>query len=175
MSTTLPQGLVSLMDHEHHAQQLLDGATWAYFNGGAADEITLRANVQAWQSMELQPRVLRKLTGGHTRVQLLGRAKEAVFASARVDGRVVAVGVCCFSHGWASVHGMRTAPSHRGQGLARNILGALAGAAQARKIEPVFLQVDAINTGAQALYRRAGLTTAWTYAYWRKPLLRADA
>lgn len=110
-----------------------------------------------------------------SRVQLLGRAKEAVFASARVHGRVVAVGVGCFSHGWASVHGMRTAPSHRGQGLARNILGALASAAQARKIEQVFLQVDAANIGAQALYRRAGLTTAWTYAYWRKPLLAGGA
>lgn len=110
-----------------------------------------------------------------SRVQLLGRAKEAVFASARVDGRVVAVGVGCFSHGWASIHGMRTAPSHRGQGLARSILGALAGAAQARKIEPIFLQVDAANTGAQALYRRAGLKTAWTYAYWRQPLLHPAA
>lgn len=110
-----------------------------------------------------------------SRVLLLSRAKDAVFASVQANGRVVAVGVGCFSHGWASVHGMRTAPSHRGQGLARSILGALAGAGQAKGIEQVFLQVDAANTGAQTVYRRAGFTTAWTYAYWRKPLLRADA
>lgn len=110
-----------------------------------------------------------------SRVQLLSRAKDAAFASVRVNGNVVAVGVGSFSHGWAGVHGMRTAQSHRGQGLARSILGALAGAAQARGIEKVFLQVDAANTGAQALYRGAGFTTAWTYAYWRQLLLRPAA
>ena len=73
-----------------------------------------------------------------------------------------------FSHGWASIHGMRTALSHRGQGLAGSILGALAHEAQVRQIDPVFLQVDAANMSALALYRRAGFTTAWTYEYWRK-------
>ncbi len=70
---TLPEGVVSLADHERHAQGVLDEAVWAYFNGGAADEITLRANTQAWQHMALLPRVLRPLAGGHTRVNLLGR------------------------------------------------------------------------------------------------------
>lgn len=31
----------------------------------------------------------------------------------------------------------------------------------------VFLQVEAGNTAAQALYRRAGFETAWSYVYWR--------
>ncbi len=55
------------------ARQVLDGAGWAYFSGGAADEITLRANAAAWQSLRLWPRVLRPLAGGHTRVTLAGR------------------------------------------------------------------------------------------------------
>ena len=105
---------------------------------------------------------------GANRVRLLSRAKEAVFASVRVNGRVVAAGVGSFSHGWASIHGMRTALGHRSQGLASSILGALAHEAQARDIQQVFLQVDAANTQAQALYRRAGFMTAWTYEYWRK-------
>jgi N-acetylglutamate synthase len=112
--------------------------------------------------------------GAH-RVRMLSRAQGAVFASVRVKGRVVAAGVGCFSHGWASVHGMRTALGHRGQGLAGGILSALAGQAQARKIAQVFLQVDAGNTHAQSLYRRAGFTTAWTYDYWRKPAPHAVA
>ncbi len=70
---TLPDGVVSLVDHESHARRVLDDAIWAYFSGGAADEITLRANVQAWQTIELVPRVMRPLSGGHTRVSLLGR------------------------------------------------------------------------------------------------------
>lgn len=69
----LPEGVVSLSDHENHAQRVLGDATWAYFNGGAADEITLRANNQAWQNLALLPRVLRPLAGGHTRTTLLGR------------------------------------------------------------------------------------------------------
>jgi 4-hydroxymandelate oxidase len=70
---TLPHGVVSLADHERHAQGLLSDAVWAYFNGGAADEITLRANGQAWQNRALWPRVLQPLAGGHTRTTLLGR------------------------------------------------------------------------------------------------------
>ena len=64
---------VNLHDHEALARTVLDDAAWAYFSGGAADEITLRRNVQAWQDIELAPRVLQDLHGGHTRVQLLGR------------------------------------------------------------------------------------------------------
>lgn len=71
--TTLPDGVVSLADHERHSAQWLDAAVQAYFNGGAADEITLRANIAAWQRIELLPRVMRRLEGGHTRVELLGR------------------------------------------------------------------------------------------------------
>ena len=69
----LPPGLVSLADHEQHARQHLDDNAWAYFSGGAADEISLRSNRSAWDALPLWPRVLRPLAGGHTRVSLLGR------------------------------------------------------------------------------------------------------
>lgn len=65
--------IVNLADHEAHARQHLDDNAWAYFSGGAADEITLRANRSAWDALPLWPRVLRPLVGGHTRVSLLGR------------------------------------------------------------------------------------------------------
>lgn len=69
----LSPDIVSLPDHEQHARQRLDGNAWAYFSGGAADEITLRSNRSAWDALTLWPRVLRPLAGGHTRVPLLGR------------------------------------------------------------------------------------------------------
>ena len=72
-ASPIPPGLVSLPDYEAHARQVLDGARWAYLNGGAADEITARANRDAWDALPLWPRVLRPMTGGHTRVELLGR------------------------------------------------------------------------------------------------------
>lgn len=69
----VPDQVVTLADHEAHARTRLDDNAWAYFSGGAADELTLRANRQAWEALHLMPRVLRPLAGGHTRVQLLGR------------------------------------------------------------------------------------------------------
>jgi 4-hydroxymandelate oxidase len=69
----IPPGVVTLADHEAHARSRLDDQAWAYFSGGAADEITLRANRSAWDQHLLHPRVLRDLAGGHTRVELLGR------------------------------------------------------------------------------------------------------
>ena len=54
----VPPTVVSLADHEQHARQQLDDNAWAYFSGGAADEITLRANRSAWDALPLWPRVL---------------------------------------------------------------------------------------------------------------------
>ena len=65
--------IITLQDHEHAAQAALGEAAWAYFSGGAGDEITLRRNVDAWQRLNLSPRVLQDLGGGHTRCHLLGR------------------------------------------------------------------------------------------------------
>jgi 4-hydroxymandelate oxidase len=69
----LPEGLANLADFEPHARARVTDNAWAYLNGGAADEITLRANRAAWDAIRLHPRVLRDLAGGHTRVTLLGR------------------------------------------------------------------------------------------------------
>ncbi len=69
----IPPGVVTLEDHARHAQTVLDANAWAYFSGGAGDEITVRANRSAWDSLQLLPRVLQPLAGGHTRVELLGR------------------------------------------------------------------------------------------------------
>ena len=66
--------LFTLADHERSAQRRLDANAWAYFSGGAGDEITLRANRSAWDELALLPRVLRPLADGHTRCTLLGRA-----------------------------------------------------------------------------------------------------
>lgn len=69
----LPEGLANLADFEAPAQARVEPAAWTYLNGGAADEITRHANRAAWDAIALQPRVLRDLSGGHTRITLLGR------------------------------------------------------------------------------------------------------
>ncbi len=105
---------------------------------------------------------------GASRVQKLGQAAGSLFATIVDDGRPVAAGAAAFSHGWASVHGMRTAQDSRGRGLASRVLATLAGAAIERGYDQVFLQVAAENATAKSLYRRAGFTPAWTYSYWRQ-------
>jgi 4-hydroxymandelate oxidase len=69
----LPAGLATLADHETHARNRLDDNAWAYFSGGAGDEITLRANSIAWDRLSLLPRVLQPLSGFNTHIELLGR------------------------------------------------------------------------------------------------------
>lgn len=105
--------------------------------------------------------------GAH-RVRTLSRAQGTLYASVREGGRTVAAGAIAFSHGWASVHGMRTDQAQRGRGLAGRVLAGMAQAALARGFERVFLQVDATNPPALALYRRAGFETQWKYSYWQR-------
>ncbi|WP_226462129.1 GNAT family N-acetyltransferase [Hydrogenophaga taeniospiralis] len=105
---------------------------------------------------------------GASRARSLSRATGTLFVSLRDDGQAVACGAAAYGHGWLSVHGMRTAASHRGRGLAGRVLQAMAEEALRRGIHRVFLQVVADNGPALALYRRLGLNTAWTYAYWRR-------
>lgn len=104
---------------------------------------------------------------GASRVTKLSSARGSLYANVREAGATVAVGAAAFSHGWASVHGMRTAPAFRGKGLAGRVLTGMAVAAKARGFEQVFLQVEAGNHAALSLYQRAGFATAWCYEYWR--------
>ena len=119
----------------------------------------------AWSSVYLAEG-FDPVDGAH-RVQALSRSRHVVYASLREAGQSVAAGTAAMSQGWASVHGMRTAPQHRGRGLASQILAGLADTATARGLKRVFLQVEEGNSAALALYRRAGFVTAWRYHYWR--------
>ncbi|HXH96331.1 MAG TPA: alpha-hydroxy acid oxidase [Gaiellaceae bacterium] len=49
---------LSLADYETLARERLDEATWGYFAGGSGDEVTLRANGEAFERIRLRPRVL---------------------------------------------------------------------------------------------------------------------
>lgn len=104
------------------------------------------------------------IDGAH-RVAALTRSPDAIYAAAGEGGQTQAVGVMSVGRGWAGIHGMRTAPAHRGKGLASAILATLGRAAQARGVERVFLQVEEANP-ARAIYRRAGFSPAWRYRYW---------
>ena len=105
---------------------------------------------------------------GASRVAILQRGGDTVFASVQWQGRIAAVGTACFSHGWCGIHGMRTAPDARGHGLASAILATFGAMARQRGLARVFLQVEEANATARSLYERAGLRTAWCSDYWRR-------
>lgn len=64
---------MNLASHEEQAQTRLSSGAWAYVQGGAGDEHTLRANTNAWQDIRLWPRVLKTSPKTHTRISMLGR------------------------------------------------------------------------------------------------------
>lgn len=105
---------------------------------------------------------------GAQRVRNLTRSPDVLFGAVREGERTVAVGVVTFGHGWAGVHGMRTAPDQRRKGHAGRILAAFGRAAAERGTERMFLQVVEDNP-ARSLYRAAGFRPAWRYSYWSIP------
>jgi len=64
--------LLTLEDYERAARERVDPVAWEYISSGAADEISLRWNVDAYRSVRLMPRQLRDVSTLDTSVRLLG-------------------------------------------------------------------------------------------------------
>lgn len=71
--TASPPTAVSLGDFELLAHERMTAMAWEYISGGAGDEITLRRNREAYDRIELMPRVLVDVSRLDTRVNLFGR------------------------------------------------------------------------------------------------------
>ena len=127
----------------------------------------LDAPAHAWASVYTAPGF--DAADGALRVQLLSRSRFARYAYVQTAGVSLAAGTACISRDWLSVHGMRTLPHAQGQGLGASLLAAFTGLARQRGMTRAFLQVEADNGPALALYRRFGFKTAWTYHYWKAP------
>ena len=65
--------LLSLFDFEAAAEKRISHGAWARISGGAADEITLRWNHEAYEHIRLKPRVLVDVSRLDTRVNLFGQ------------------------------------------------------------------------------------------------------
>lgn len=96
-------------------------------------------------------------------------ARPRVFASIELDGAPVAIGGSAVEGDWAGVFGMRTLAAHRRQGLAQDIVAALMAGARAAGATKSYLQVEAPNAPAIALYERFGFRTVFAYSYWDRP------
>ena len=104
------------------------------------------------------------------RLEALGRIREPRgFAVAEIDGAPAAVGVCAIEGEWAGVLGMRTLADYRRLGLGRRVFRALAAHAIKAGARRGYLQVDADNDRAIALYESEGYRSAYLYRYWQRP------
>jgi 4-hydroxymandelate oxidase len=65
--------LLSLFDFEAEAQKQIPHGAWARISGGAADELTLRWNHEAYERIRLNPRALVDVSKLDTRVTLFGQ------------------------------------------------------------------------------------------------------
>jgi ribosomal protein S18 acetylase RimI-like enzyme len=98
---------------------------------------------------------------------LLARvAPRAIAAAARAsDGATLAAGFVVVERGWGGIFGMGTRPEARRTGVARTLLHALARHAETLGATRLYLQVEAGNTPALALYARSGFDRAYDYHY----------
>lgn len=69
----MPNPLLSIADFEAAAEKQMTPAVWARVQGGAADELSLRWNQEAWRQIRLRPRVLVDVSAIDTRVKLFGQ------------------------------------------------------------------------------------------------------
>jgi len=70
----IPAGVFCAQDYEVLARCFVAAPHYAYIAGGCSHEITLAANRQAFSDTLIQPRMLRDVSHGHTRLTLLGRS-----------------------------------------------------------------------------------------------------
>jgi ribosomal protein S18 acetylase RimI-like enzyme len=83
-----------------------------------------------------------------------------------LDGEPAAAGRGVVDSGWLGIFNMATLPAFRRRGAASAILAALAKWASSLGATNSYLQLEADNAAAPALYEKAGFTTAYEYSYW---------
>jgi GNAT superfamily N-acetyltransferase len=88
------------------------------------------------------------------------------FLTLHVDGALAAIGLGRIELGHMGIFSMHTVDAYRGRGYAQLVIDALCGWGAAAGAHTEFLQVEADNKPAKALYKRAGFVPA--YSYWHR-------
>jgi ribosomal protein S18 acetylase RimI-like enzyme len=124
---------------------------------------------QAWlaryhyRGQDRQPAVMR---------DVLTSAPVQAFASIRIGDDVLAIARLSIADGWAGITAVEVDPARRRAGLGSALTGAVCAEAARRDISRVFLQVEAGNAAAIALYERSGFRYSHRYHYRVAPTRR---
>jgi RimJ/RimL family protein N-acetyltransferase len=98
-----------------------------------------------------------RMDGGRERIRPLPHGANQGLFVAEADGQPVACGAASIAaDGPATIVSMWTAPSHRGRGIATEMLRAIVRWAEHRGCRRLVLQVLESNRSAQAVYAQAG-------------------
>jgi GNAT superfamily N-acetyltransferase len=85
-----------------------------------------------------------------------------------------AIGRCVVDGRWAGFAAVEVDPAQRRRGLATAVMAALARRALDEGASAAWLQVEADNAGARALYAGMGFAAHHTYHHYRAPQVSAD-
>ncbi|CAN5181491.1 GNAT family N-acetyltransferase [soil metagenome] len=149
-----------------HETLVMTGAT----TGDADEAVTLSAVPDPAFEAVFLASAAGNVGDARERLDALGRIPApAFFGRMDIDGQTAALGATAVDGDWAGIFGMRTLPGHRRKGLARRILGALLDMAEGQGARRAYLQVEADNAPAIALYGGLGFSPAYCYRYWAVP------
>ena len=102
-----------------------------------------------------------------TGVALLARHDRVAFVKVHAAGEVVAIVRGAVDEGWLGVTALEVAVGQRGRGHGRTAMSALVAWARAEhSADRGYLQIDATNTAAAALYGSLGWWPHHSYRYW---------
>jgi GNAT superfamily N-acetyltransferase len=99
----------------------------------------------------------------------LVRHDTVAFAAVRDGGETVAVGRGTVDEHWLGIQAVEVAPSHRRQGLGQAVVRALWAWGREHGAERSWVQVEAEEAGAVALYEQLGYLEHHAYRYRRDP------
>ncbi|MFC6060979.1 GNAT family N-acetyltransferase [Streptomyces ochraceiscleroticus] len=111
------------------------------------------------RSADAPPEAVKVLTGGPS----------VWFATVPGEDGPAAIGRVVIDGRWAGFAAVEAAPAHRRQGLATLVMAALTERALQEGASAAYLQVEADNAGARALYDGLGFTDHHHYHYRRAP------
>ncbi|MFE3519894.1 GNAT family N-acetyltransferase [Streptomyces sp. NPDC059166] len=126
---------------------------------------TARSTDDAWLS-----RYQRFDTPGPHVLRVLESGPSVWFASVAGDdpsGAPAAIGRCVVDGRWAGFMAVEVAPEYRRRGMATDVMAALARKALDEGASAAWLQVEADNEGARALYDGMGFATHHSYHHFR--------
>ena len=119
-----------------------------------------------WPPLAIQREIWAAGGVGPTRIEVMERVKGPKTALlARASERAAGAAFVAVARKTAMIHALEVIPTLRRQGVANNMLRAAAHWAQDQGAHEFSLAVTAANTGANALYLRAGLQVVGNYHY----------